>query len=132
MIRSEYDYGYNHDTCTLSVMDISEHVHSDICLLLVVLMDSANCHAEPWFVMAAGLTSQQWGHKKAAAKALTDLAEAGGDALPPHTPTLISTLLQVRDLNILAMCQRLCSGFVPALATSAVAWPHLAVHAACW
>lgn len=43
----------------------------------------------------AGLTSQQWGQKKAAAKALADLAEAGGDALPPHTPTLISTILQV-------------------------------------
>lgn len=44
---------------------------------------------------SAGVTSQQWGQKKAAAKALAELAEAGGDALPPHTPTLISTLLQV-------------------------------------
>lgn len=42
-----------------------------------------------------GLTSQHWGQKKAAAKALADLAEAGGDALPLHTPTLISTVLQV-------------------------------------
>lgn len=46
-------------------------------------------------VWGAGLTSQQWGQKKAAAKSLADLAEAGGDALPPHTPTLISTILQV-------------------------------------
>ena len=45
--------------------------------------------------LSAGLTSQQWGQKKAAAKSLADLAEAGGDALPPHTPTLISTILQV-------------------------------------
>ena len=45
--------------------------------------------------VCAGLSSQQWGQKKAAAKALVDLAEAGGDALPPHTPALISTLLQV-------------------------------------
>lgn len=46
-------------------------------------------------VWGAGLTSQQWGQKKAAAKSLADLAEAGGNALPPHTPTLISTILQV-------------------------------------
>ncbi|KAL3147888.1 hypothetical protein ABBQ32_002606 [Trebouxia sp. C0010 RCD-2024] len=45
-------------------------------------------------LITAGLTSQQWGQKKAAAKSLADLAEAGGDALPPHTPTLISTILQ--------------------------------------
>ena len=61
--------------------------------------------------MVAGLTSQQWGQKKAAAKALTDLAEAGGDALPPHTPTLIFTLLQV-GLTMLAMCQHLCIGII--------------------
>ena len=42
-----------------------------------------------------GLSSQHWGQKKAAAKALTDLAEAGGDALPPHAPAFVSALLEV-------------------------------------
>lgn len=53
--------------------------------------------------LGAGLSSQQWGQKKAAATALAALAEAGGDALPPHIPALISTLLQV--LCLLLRCQ---------------------------
>lgn len=56
---------------------------------------------------AAGLSSQQWGQKKAAAKALTDLAEGGGDALPPHAPALIATLLQVTKPAAAATCQSL-------------------------
>ena len=42
----------------------------------------------------AGLSSDKWGQKRAAAKAVAELAGAGGDALPPHTSALLSALLQ--------------------------------------
>ena len=73
-----------------------------LCYQDASLLVGANPRSKPWnsilrvcFGCVVGLTSQQWGQKKAAAKALADLAEAGGDALPPHTPTLVSTILQV-------------------------------------
>ena len=48
----------------------------------------------------AGLSSQQWGQKKAAGNAVVDLAEAGGAVLGPHIPTLLPILLQVSFLTL--------------------------------
>ncbi len=71
---------------------------------LIVHLSVSDCHCGNRN-RVAGLSSQQWGRKKAAAKALADLAEAGGDALPPHTPALIATLLQVTKPAAAATCQ---------------------------
>ena len=85
------------------------------CLQRLILhLSVSDCHCGNGECVA-GLSSQQWGQKKAAAKALADLAEAGGDALPPHAPALMATLLQVAQLlppanhhDYLAMTNFLC------------------------
>ena len=85
------------------------------CLQRLILhLSVSDCHCGNGKCVA-GLSSQQWGQKKAAAKALADLAEAGGDALPPHAPALMATLLQVAKLlppanhcDYLAMTNSLC------------------------
>lgn len=48
-----------------------------------------------WLVSFAGLSSQQWGQKKAAGNAIVDLAEAGGAVSASDVATLLPTLLQV-------------------------------------
>ncbi len=74
-------------------------------LILQLSVSDCDCSDS---VCVAGLSSQQWGQKKAAAKALADLAEAGGDALPPHAPALMATLLQVtKPAAAAATCQSL-------------------------
>ncbi len=73
---------------------------------LILRLSVSDCHCGN-SKCVAGLSSQQWGQKKAAAKALADLAEAGGDALPPHAPALMATLLQVTKPAAVATCQTL-------------------------
>jgi len=70
-------------------------------LILQLSVSDCDCSDS---VCVAGLSSQQWGQKKAVA----DLAEAGGDALPPHAPALMATLLQVtKPAAAAATCQSL-------------------------
>lgn len=45
--------------------------------------------------MTAGLQSGQWGRKKAAAAALTQICQTSGDALAPHLPAVLDALLKV-------------------------------------
>lgn len=72
-------------------------------LILQLSVSDCDCSDS---VCVAGLSSQQWGQKKAAAKALADLAEAGGDALPPtplpswpHSSRSLSLLLLLPPVN---------------------------------
>lgn len=66
-----------------------------ICCLL------AHCAKSPSAMLAAGLSSQQWGQKRAAAKALSQVAEGAQGALLPHVPALLSALLGVSSHCIL-------------------------------
>ena len=50
-----------------------------------------SCRA--YVAASAGLQSQQWGRKKAAALAAARLAEDGADALRPHVLALLNALL---------------------------------------
>ena len=51
----------------------------------------------------AGLSSQQWERKKAAAKSVQRLCEDGADALGSSAATICAALLQVRHLEALLL-----------------------------
>ena len=53
----------------------------------------ADKHRQPVRAIDAGLQSQQWGRKKAAALAAARLAEDGADPLRPHALRLLDALL---------------------------------------
>ena len=52
--------------------------------------------AEVLALVLAGLTAGQWGRKKAAAAAVSEIARVAPDALAPHAPALAAALLKVR------------------------------------
>lgn len=57
--------------------------------------------------MTAGLQSGQWGRKKAAAAALTQICQTSGDALAPHLPAVLDALLKVGGFETAPSC-KLC------------------------
>ena len=61
-------------------------------------MDLDRClsYVPALFVSGAGLSSQQWGQKRSAAKAVESMAEEGAAALAKHVSTLATVLLQVQ------------------------------------
>lgn len=56
--------------------------------------------------MTAGLQSGQWGRKKAAAAALTQICQTSGDSLAPHLPVVLDALLKV---CCAALCMLRCA-----------------------
>ena len=53
--------------------------------------------------VTAGLQSGQWGRKKAAAAALSQICATSGDALAPHLPAVLDALLKVRGMPALLL-----------------------------
>ncbi len=88
-------------------------------------MTKGSSHLQPALtcqrITDAGLQSQQWGRKKAAALAAARLAEDGADPLRPHALTLLNALLTevsvtaTLELRILGVLHaQLAASFPPA------------------
>ena len=89
-------------------------VNDVICWVQNLPRASAS-HLPPQRV-TAGLQSGQWGRKKAAAAALSQICATSGDTLEPHLPAVLDALLKVRGMPALvlggAVVGRLCCCWV--------------------